>query len=431
MIYTGDGAHVNKIILKEILEIYTETTKISTQCMNSLNLTSPLFSFGLDFSLLKEYIDFDEIISFLYSEFNRASDIPSKPNAFHTFYTKNLFVYTIVFIRTNSKTKVALVAGPTLTHLPSKDFIDQLFIQKVHPLHKKYEFVGLINSLSLFSSEHICQLGKLLLAITNSCAVDSYSSFQNVHGIKIIEEPKYKNIKFTTYPDIKNNFYRDFYKFCFNLGNKIKHGSVNGIKDIVGENRDLFNRITSIGDNNRSLKNICIIICSVACQFAIQANAPFERMFYNFGNSIITLESLSSEHEIIVQMIATVEGFAHTVFTLSDNTYSLHIHRVLQYIKHHFSEKLMLKQLAEYTQIHPVYLSSLIKKETNMSLSNHINLIRIEESKKLLIYSNKSIQDIAYDVGYNHQSHFNTVFKKMEGLTPLEFRSKMGSENFV
>ena len=60
-----------------------------------------------------------------------------------------------------------------------------------------------------------------------------------------------------------------------------------------------------------------------------------------------------------------------------------------------FSEPLTLKQLANYTQISPVYLSSLIKKETNMSLSEHINLVRIDESKKRLIYSNMSIQDIA------------------------------------
>ena len=58
-------------------------------------------------------------------------------------------------------------------------------------------------------------------------------------------------------------------------------------------------------------------------------------------------------------------------------------------------------------------------------------MIRIDESKKLLIYSNKSIQDIAYDIGFNYQSHFSTVFKKMENLTPLEYRVKMGNKDYV
>ena len=95
------------------------------------------------------------------------------------------------------------------------------------------------------------------------------------------------------------------------------------------------------------------------------------------------------------------------------------------------SENITLKKLAAYVQISPVYLSSLIKKETNHSLSFHINLCRIEESKRLLVYSNKSMQEIAYDIGYTYQTHYNTVFKKFEGQTPLAYRKNMGTKNYV
>jgi len=64
-------------------------------------------------------------------------------------------------------------------------------------------------------------------------------------------------------------------------------------------------------------------------------------------------------------------------------------------------------------------------------MSYHINRYRIAESKRLLMYTNKSIQEIAYDVGYNYQNHYNTVFKKFEGRTPMEFRRDSGSKNFV
>jgi len=422
---------VNETILKDIMEIYTKTTNISTICMNSANLSIPSFSFGLDFLLLKEYIDFEEIISFLDSEFNQISDDSMESNSFHTFYTKNLFVYSIVFLRNNMKAKMALVLGPILTILPHKDFIEQLFFNKVPLQRSKREFTGLINSLPLLSIEQICQVGKLLLAISSSCAENSYNTIQKVHGTKNTEIIKSKKIKSTINPGLRNNDYCDFYKFCSNLSDKIKHGNTNEIINIVERNRYLFNNIKSIGDNNRSLKNICLIICSIACHFAIQANVPYERMFHYFTKSANEFELLHSENEIIVHMTSTVETFAHAVFVMSNNNFSLHVSRILQYIKSHFSEPLTLKQLANYTQISPVYLSSLIKKETNMSLSEHINLVRIDESKKRLIYSNMSIQDIAFDVGYNHQSHFNFIFKKMEGITPLEYRKKMGSNNFV
>ena len=130
-------------------------------------------------------------------------------------------------------------------------------------------------------------------------------------------------------------------------------------------------------------------------------------------------------------MTNTLVELTHKIFTLPDSNYSLHVNRMIHYIKIHYSEKITLKKLAEHIQINPVYLSSLIKKETNMSLSNHINYIRIEEGKKLLIYTDKSIQDIAYDIGYNYQNHFDNVFKKFVGLTPLEYRNQMGDKNYV
>jgi len=422
---------VNEIIIKEIMEVYTETTGITTIGMTSLNLTVPLFSFGLNSLVLKEYMDFEEIISFLDSKFSQASNISMEQDTFHTFYTKNLFAYTIVFITTNKKDKIALVAGPILTLLPNRNFTDHLITNACLSPHKKHEFISMLNSLPLHSKEHICQDGKLLLVLARSRMDNSYKLSQNFHGIINIEKLRLNHLINTRNSGFDNNDYRTLYKFCVSLSNKIKHGAVNGIVDIVGENRDLFNNMKLIGDNNRSLKNMCIIICSLACHFAIQANVPYERMFYYFWKSITNFEKLHSENEIIIHMTATVEKFAHSVLTLSDNNYSLHINRILKYIKDHFAEKITLKLLAEYTHVNPVYLSSLIKKETNMSLSNHINLIRIDEGKKLLVYSNKSIQDIAYDIGFNYQSHFDTVFKKIEGLTPLEYRGTMGNKNYV
>ena len=422
---------MNELIIKEIMDVYTETTNITTIGLTSLNLTIPLFSFGLNFSLIKEYMDFEEITSFLDCEFNQVSNISKEPDTFHTFYTKNSFVYTIVFINSNKSNKIALVAGPILTALPSNDFIDQLIVNAGLPLYKKHEVIGILNGLPLHSNEHICQYGKLLLALAQSKMNHSYDLSQKIHGIKSIEEIRLDHLIITRSSRFDNYDCRTLYKFCVGLSNKIKHGSVNGIVDIVGENRDLFDNIKSIGDNNRSLKNMCIIVCSIACHYAIEANVPYERMFHHFWKSTTYFEKLKSENEIIVHMTTTVEEFARSVFTLSDNNYSLHINRILKYIKVHFAERITLKLLAEYTHINPVYLSSLIKKETKMSLSNHINLIRIDESKKLLLYSNKSIQDIAYDIGFNYQSHFDTVFKKSEGFTPLEYRANMGSKNYI
>lgn len=63
----------------------------------------------------------------------------------------------------------------------------------------------------------------------------------------------------------------------------------------------------------------------------------------------------------------------------------------------------------------------------NMSVSELIETRRITESKNLLTYTDKSISEIGYEIGYNEKSYFTNVFKKKNGVTPSAFRIQMKS----
>ena len=64
----------------------------------------------------------------------------------------------------------------------------------------------------------------------------------------------------------------------------------------------------------------------------------------------------------------------------------------------------------------------LFKKSTGSSFKEYLNMVRIEESKRLLSNTDFSIIDIAIAVGFEDQSYFSKVFKKFTGLTPKQFR---------
>ena len=256
-------------------------------------------------------------------------------------------------------------------------------------------------------------------------------SRQEINGRRNSEDEERRNYqKDNINIDLSENDLHASYRFSVLMMKKIVHGEVNGIRDIISEYTKLFLRLASVTDNNRILKDKCIVISTIACHFAIQSNVSYERMINMLWRSIVELEKLKTSNDIISQMETTIERFAQAVSTLSEKGYSLHINRCFNYIKSHLSENITLKKLADHVQLSPVYLSSLIKKETNQSLSYYINLFRIEESKRLLIYTNKSMQEIACDLGYSYQTHFNTVFKKYERQTPLEYRKKTGDKNY-
>lgn len=102
--------------------------------------------------------------------------------------------------------------------------------------------------------------------------------------------------------------------------------------------------------------------------------------------------------------------------------YSYHVRKALDYMDTRYSENITLLDLSKYLNINKSYLCSLLKKETGKTFTHALNEIRIEKSKKLLLDSDSSMLDIALQVGFNNQNYYNITFKKITGMTPLEFK---------
>ena len=102
------------------------------------------------------------------------------------------------------------------------------------------------------------------------------------------------------------------------------------------------------------------------------------------------------------------------------------VYKVIEYIKANFQRRMSLEEIAASTYLSKTYLSSLFKKETGYSISEYINIVRIERSKSLLLEENISIIDIANLCGFEDQSYFTKVFKHIVGITPKKYRENRG-----
>jgi AraC-like DNA-binding protein len=89
---------------------------------------------------------------------------------------------------------------------------------------------------------------------------------------------------------------------------------------------------------------------------------------------------------------------------------------------------LTLKSLSEALHQSPQIVSQVINLESGKNFNNFINTYRIEAAQRLLQldqFKNQTIAAIAYEVGFNSISSFNTAFKKQTGETPMAYRSKL------
>jgi AraC-like DNA-binding protein len=83
-----------------------------------------------------------------------------------------------------------------------------------------------------------------------------------------------------------------------------------------------------------------------------------------------------------------------------------------------------IEQLADKMSVSQRYLSDTLKKETGKTTTEHLQLYLIDEAKNILLNPNKSISEVAYELGFEYPQYFSRLFKKKEGISPSEFRDK-------
>ena len=98
--------------------------------------------------------------------------------------------------------------------------------------------------------------------------------------------------------------------------------------------------------------------------------------------------------------------------------------RCKDYIRKHFREKIYIEAISEPLGISAGYLAKLFKKETGLSIQEFTNQVRVERAANLLIYSEKSLSEIADYVHFPSQSYFGKIFRGLKGMTPNEFRKR-------
>ena len=104
---------------------------------------------------------------------------------------------------------------------------------------------------------------------------------------------------------------------------------------------------------------------------------------------------------------------------LPDQTW---VDQITDYIDRHYPENLTLQIIAEMCHGSPYHLHRTFKRITGITPSEYIQQRRIKKAVKALIETDQTIQEIAKSVGIPNTPYFITIFKKMKGKTPKEYR---------
>ena len=130
--------------------------------------------------------------------------------------------------------------------------------------------------------------------------------------------------------------------------------------------------------------------------------------------------------ELCIWLTGVMNRFLDCVFKFNDIKHVDIIYKAADYIRRNCSKKITLEDVAGYVYLSPAYFSRLFSEEMNCTFSTFLNQVRIEKSKRLLLAEDVRLADVAQMVGYEDQSYFSKVFKKLTGTTPGKYRELRG-----
>lgn len=102
----------------------------------------------------------------------------------------------------------------------------------------------------------------------------------------------------------------------------------------------------------------------------------------------------------------------------------LELVEIKNYLDEHYTERIMLDSLAERYYINKYYLTKIFKETYGSSINNYVIAKRITRAKQLLRFTDMTVDEIGNAVGMEDANYFSRIFRKVEGISPREYRKQ-------
>lgn len=119
---------------------------------------------------------------------------------------------------------------------------------------------------------------------------------------------------------------------------------------------------------------------------------------------------------------------AFAMFRGQKNHTDAAIKKAQEFIEKHFQDKISVDELGDKVAVGRRSFERRFKKATNNTVLEYIQRIKVEAAKRSFESSRKNINEVMFDVGYTDTKAFRTIFKKITGLTPIEYRNKYNKQ---
>ncbi len=220
-----------------------------------------------------------------------------------------------------------------------------------------------------------------------------------------------------------------YYYFELQLVEMVRQGNTELLRRFLDETEAISKQAEKLAEDPlRQAKNSFIsTITSAAKHGAIPGGLDVEETY-----QLIELYVQAAEREQTVEGVTALRE--NMLFDFTERVgrsklpegISSDIFAALQYIHKHFTEGVSVEEVGDYVGVSRAYLQKKFKTEIGKSVGSYIIDCRMREAQKLLKFSSRTLSEISEALHFSSQSYFQNSFKKMYGITPMEYRKQQG-----
>ncbi|MDQ0089595.1 two-component system response regulator YesN [Paenibacillus anaericanus] len=173
-----------------------------------------------------------------------------------------------------------------------------------------------------------------------------------------------------------------------------------------------------------SLKRFCQNLIYTAINMLEQLKQPISELNSSKLKLFKMIDQAFDIHELENILLAFLDNLKGIV-RHSDQQQSMIIQQVYDYVNENYANDISLTEMSHKLHLNYSYLSSYFKQRTHENLTSYINRVRTDKAKELLLDYKLSISEISRLTGFSEHNYFSKVFKKMTGMTPVEYRNQI------
>lgn len=332
-------------------------------------------------------------------------------------------------ILSDGAVRAYLLAGPTLM-VSHEDFLVEDLLKK-QCLDKKHaeSLRDALYKLQVIEPDRVTSLSELLFMAASYISGEEYSEYvyktrfhdhhsdisEYIHSIKLDKE---QEESLANYPFEKEK------ELLASIALGDKESSQEILNEILGH---IF---FSSGGDFDTIKARVLELIVLLSRASMEGGADVEEIFglnYQYLNAINNFKTVE---ELSFWLSKIMKRFTDCVFLLKDIKHVDVIYKAINYINANYMNKINLEEVADHVYLNSSYFSKVFKDDMKCNFNTYVNKVRVEKSKELLLNEDINLVDISNLVGYEDQSYFSKVFKRIVGVTPGRYRSSRGQHKF-